>query len=404
MKIDHALISGLIKRWRLETNTFHFLGGEATVTLEDVAYIYGLPIDGPAVTGRVWPHWMIMEEIFLDLLGVAPDPSKFQGGQINLKWSHDNFKDLPKRPSQAVEIGHTRAYLFHLVSSQICTNTSGSRGNAYLIELSEDFKPYAWGAACLANLYRSLTRASRIKDRVKTVTGPLKLLQIWAYLKMPIGRSISKNMEDIQLELPLYKMWEERLKDHHILTNVGEVWRQLDMQDVDSFDWQPYDRYDNELEACVNEVDRSLFRSIVTMINYMVVERHNVDRVLKQFGLKQHATPPFHPTKRMKFMAAIGIRTCNGIYKRITRNRIGRPLERVHLDHESSTQHKVDRFLDWQLKSFEKFEKMADPSQMNRFVKSMQGKVKMFNKAWSSSFVSFKLAYDFLIGGEKSIT
>ncbi|RWR85125.1 serine/threonine-protein phosphatase 7 long form [Cinnamomum micranthum f. kanehirae] len=135
-------MSGLIERWRLETNTFHFLGGEATVTLEDVAYIYGLPIDGPAITGHVRSHWMITEEIFLDLLGVAPDPSEFQGRQINLKLFRDNFKDLPKRPSQVVEIRHARAYLFHLVSSQICTNTSSSRGNAYLIELFEDFKPY----------------------------------------------------------------------------------------------------------------------------------------------------------------------------------------------------------------------------------------------------------------------
>ncbi|RWR73043.1 serine/threonine-protein phosphatase 7 long form [Cinnamomum micranthum f. kanehirae] len=163
---------------------------------------------------------------------------------------------------------------------------------------------------------------------------------------MSIGRSISKSMEDIQLEFPLFKMWEERLKDHHILTNVGEVRRQLDTQDVDSFDWQPYDQYGDELAACVNEVDRSLFRSVVSMINYMIVERHNVDRVLKQFGLKQHV-PPFHPT--------------------------------------------VDRFLDWQLESFEKLEKMADPSQINRFVKSMQRKVEMFKKAWSSSFVSFNV-------------
>ncbi|KAJ8632893.1 hypothetical protein MRB53_026229 [Persea americana] len=56
-----------------------------------------------------------------------------------------------------------------------------------------------------------------------------------------------------------------------------------------------------------------------------------------------------------------------------------------------STQKKVDRFLDWQLESFEKLEKMVDPSQMNSFVKSMQRKVETFKKAWSSGFVSFKV-------------
>ena len=51
----------------------------------------------------------------------------------------------------------------------------------------------------------------------------------------------------------------------------------------------------------------------------------------------------------------------------------------------------VDRFLDWQLESFEKLEKMADASQMNSFVKSMQRKVETFKKAWSSGFVSFNV-------------
>ena len=51
MRIDHALISGLVERWKPETNTFHLPTSEATVTLEDVAYIYGLPIDGIPVTG-----------------------------------------------------------------------------------------------------------------------------------------------------------------------------------------------------------------------------------------------------------------------------------------------------------------------------------------------------------------
>ncbi|KAJ8649345.1 hypothetical protein MRB53_002368 [Persea americana] len=55
-------------------------------------------------------------------------------------------------------------------------------------------------------------------------------------------------------------------------------------------------------------------------------------------------------------------------YRRITRNRIGWPLQRVHLDQDSSTQQKVDRFLDWQL-----------------------GKVEMFKKAWSSGFVSINV-------------
>ena len=46
MRIDHALISRLVERWRPETNTFHLPTGEETITLADVEYIYKLPIDG----------------------------------------------------------------------------------------------------------------------------------------------------------------------------------------------------------------------------------------------------------------------------------------------------------------------------------------------------------------------
>jgi hypothetical protein len=49
--IDSAALSALVDWWRPETNTFHLSCGLATVTLQDVAMLLGLPIDNDLVCG-----------------------------------------------------------------------------------------------------------------------------------------------------------------------------------------------------------------------------------------------------------------------------------------------------------------------------------------------------------------
>ena len=53
MRVDKALLTALVDRWRPETHTFHLPCGEIALTLEDVAYLLGLPLDGDAVGPRV---------------------------------------------------------------------------------------------------------------------------------------------------------------------------------------------------------------------------------------------------------------------------------------------------------------------------------------------------------------
>jgi hypothetical protein len=51
-RMDEALLTGLVDRWRSETHTFHLSFGEMTVTLKDIAMLTGLPIRGRPVLFR----------------------------------------------------------------------------------------------------------------------------------------------------------------------------------------------------------------------------------------------------------------------------------------------------------------------------------------------------------------
>ncbi|XP_016207538.1 serine/threonine-protein phosphatase 7 long form homolog [Arachis ipaensis] len=104
--LDEPLVSAFVERWRPETHTFHLPFRECTVTLQDVAFQLGLPVDGEAVSGCLGEFETYME-----------------GGRPAWKW----FTVLPADASEETVCIYARAYIMMLLSTQLFGDKSANR-------------------------------------------------------------------------------------------------------------------------------------------------------------------------------------------------------------------------------------------------------------------------------------
>ncbi|PKU83297.1 Serine/threonine-protein phosphatase 7 long form like [Dendrobium catenatum] len=193
--MDHNLLTTLVERWSPQTNSFHLPVGEMTITLQDVALILGLQIDGQALVGNIvvglgrrWASWsdccddLLVQHHERDV--VYQDPfnprvsSKFRMGQ-------DSYLDLNELDFWR----HVRAYILFLMGTYLLRDTSGCEIHLRFLPLLEDlglFNTYSLGGAVLAHLYRELTEAT--KPKRANIASCIHLLQIWCWERLHVRR------------------------------------------------------------------------------------------------------------------------------------------------------------------------------------------------------------------------
>src|ERR1044072_56148 len=183
---SHAmLISALVERWRPETHTFHLPVGECTVTLEDVAILLGLRVDGEPVIGRTSIGAQDWRDIIGHLLGKRPPNKDIKGNRLRMGWLNENFNDINAGQGEVWYVQYARAYIMRLIGGLLFCDLSGAKVPLRYLILLQDMRQagrLSWGSAVLSYLYRQLCLATNPEK--KDIGGCTTLLQLWAWVRI----------------------------------------------------------------------------------------------------------------------------------------------------------------------------------------------------------------------------
>ena len=174
--IDWLLITSLVERWQPETHTFHFPVGEMTITLQDVAIILGLRIDGPAVTETCV---LDVVELCGELLGVTPPADALRGSAIYIWWLCDQLSTPAPDADEVALERSARGFILTLMGSFLFTDKKGVHVHLCFLPLLRDLThtaTYSWGDAVLAHTYHELCRTNM--DRRRGFSGCITLIQV----------------------------------------------------------------------------------------------------------------------------------------------------------------------------------------------------------------------------------
>ncbi|CAN1292115.1 Serine/threonine-protein phosphatase 7 long form homolog, partial [Linum perenne] len=184
------LVTTLLERWRLETNTFHLIQGEATITLEDVEVLIRLLTQGLPVL--VAPDERSTSAICEQWLGVQPPPRTIQGTIVRVSRVKGLFDHMPNGDPEEVVTYHAQAFTWVLLGGVLLADRSGDHISVHILPLVGNPRvagTYSWGSLVLAWLYKVMGRATFFTGGSLRGTGDIGgftlLVQLWALERFP---------------------------------------------------------------------------------------------------------------------------------------------------------------------------------------------------------------------------
>ncbi|XP_073318070.1 serine/threonine-protein phosphatase 7 long form homolog [Primulina huaijiensis] len=244
------LITALVERWCRETHTFHLRVGETTITLQDVAIIWGLNVDGDPIIGTdVCRKFIVWQGYCYDWLGFVPLQTDFRSNSLKL----------------------TTLYLH-------CTQT-------IIGENSTDIE-VAQYSRCVALM---VIGGCMLPDSEVIVGQALYLHICIMSCVMHLDQGNKKSQD-----LYTFYRWSNLFTWTHTPTHSVQIIRDvLDKMGDDQFKWLVYDIEVVDVLSLPLECKHpTLWRSVCPLICFHIVEMHRPNRVLRQFGMSQNIPIP----------------------------------------------------------------------------------------------------------------
>ncbi|XP_028051339.1 protein MAIN-LIKE 1-like [Camellia sinensis] len=264
------VISAFVERWQPETNTFHLIVGEMTMTFDDVGTILGIPITGKSVSAATLTdqqaHTLVVAALGVNDAEAIEELSSARGQSIKLEWLRTKFSGYKDSDTEESIVCAARAYLLFLLGCTLFSDKSGTRVPVVYLQLlmdMTDIHTYAWGAVVLAYFYRQLGFGTR--SDVRQMAGYMTLLET---PRREAGSTVS-HLQALQEE--------------------------LDKLAFDEVTWDPY-RDCRKHHPC-HEI--TFYSGCLKCLD--VVEPYHPERVLRQFGRVQAIPPvPLDPVRAVR--------------------------------------------------------------------------------------------------------
>ncbi|XP_038694953.1 serine/threonine-protein phosphatase 7 long form homolog [Tripterygium wilfordii] len=277
-----------------------------TITLEDVAILLGLRVDGPAVTGTGIYDW---DDVMLRLLGRVALSTEREGASLSLSWLvlhfGENNPPIDDAPEEVLQ-QYARAYILAMFGSILFPATTGDSIPLIFLPLLADLRQtsmYSWGGAVLACLYRNLCRGCM--GSARTIGGCGLLLQLWSWERLHVCRPGMRTLDPPaglpdEPPRPLGASWRGnrtyRRSPRQVLIFARD---ELDQQEPHQVQWMPYTtaRLMDAPVVCIG--GSRVWRAVVPLICFEMIELHCPDRVMRQFGITQHVPHPVDTNEKL---------------------------------------------------------------------------------------------------------